>query len=154
MPNITKRKLDEWAAIAEIVGTVAVVASLLVVAYTVSRNTTVLQAASDNLIYQLQDEVFADTSADPGLAMLITKYMRGESLTDEEEYRYGQHVSRLVNRWELAYQRHRQGLMSDQQWIGWNRFYSAEIRNVFPVEWWPDWRFAYEPGFAAQFIPC
>jgi len=56
--GIEMKKLDltEWAAISEILGTTAVIASLIFVAYTVDRNTVVMQAANDNFQYQIQDE--------------------------------------------------------------------------------------------------
>jgi hypothetical protein len=44
------RKLDlqEWSAVAEIVGTVGIVISLLFVAYTVNRNTIELRSTNEN----------------------------------------------------------------------------------------------------------
>jgi hypothetical protein len=55
-----QRKLTEWAAISDIFETVAVVASLLFVAYTVNQNTTVLQSVNDNFVYQIQDQRVGD----------------------------------------------------------------------------------------------
>ena len=42
--------LPEWAAIADIVGTVAVVVSLLFLAHTIEQNTAVTQSANDNFL--------------------------------------------------------------------------------------------------------
>ena len=42
--------LPEWAALAEIIGTVAIIASLLFVAYEINRNTLVLQGTGENEI--------------------------------------------------------------------------------------------------------
>ena len=51
---MSKLKLTEWAAVSEIIGTVAVVISLLFLAFSVNRNTVVMQASNDNFVYELQ----------------------------------------------------------------------------------------------------
>ena len=49
---MAKRNLAELAAISEIIGTLAVIISLLFVAFNISKNTRVMQAVNDNFLYQ------------------------------------------------------------------------------------------------------
>ena len=144
------RSVTEWAAIAEIIGTITVVVSLLLVAYSINRNTAVLHATNENFIYQLQDQEFGDLSSNPNLASLLSKHQNGEVFSDEERTQYAAHISRLLNRWELLFNRHQQGLISAEQWEDWNRFYATDFPNQFPHEWWPSWRYAYQPDFASH----
>ena len=54
-----KLDLQGWAAVAEIVGTVGIVISLLFVAHSVNRNTVELQSANENAHLQLNDAIIA-----------------------------------------------------------------------------------------------
>jgi hypothetical protein len=67
------RNLAEWAAISDILETVAVVASLIFVAYSVNRNTLVMQSASDTFVYQIQDERVRDIANSSELASIELK---------------------------------------------------------------------------------
>jgi len=50
-----KLDLTDWAAAAEIVGTVAVVVSLLFVGMNIKQNTAAVQAMNDNVLYEMTD---------------------------------------------------------------------------------------------------
>jgi hypothetical protein len=63
-----KLNLTEWAAVSEIIGTVAIVISLLFVAYSVNQNTAVMQASNDDFIYELQYARTRDIVSSPGMA--------------------------------------------------------------------------------------
>ena len=136
--GIEMKKLDltEWAAISEILGTTAVIASLIFVAYTVDRNTVVMQAANDNVQYQIQDERARDIATNPELASITLKLRRNEELSDVEKERIFMQQVRELNMWELAYRRHAQGLYSPVQWRAWNDYYEFEFTAEFPEEWW------------------
>ncbi len=49
--------LSDWASIAEITGTIAVVISLLIVAYSLERNTTALSGQIVNEMYDANREI-------------------------------------------------------------------------------------------------
>lgn len=140
--------LAGWAAIAEIVGTVAVVASLLFVAHSVNRNIAVLRAANDNFLYQLQDGRIADTVRDSELIAILVKHSKKEQLSDVENLRLIKHQIRKRNLWELAYDRHNEGLFSSNKWNGWNRMFATDISEDFPEEWWTAVKLRYGDDFA------
>ena len=94
--------LTGWAAIAEIVGTVAVVVSLLFVAHSVNRNTSIMQSVNDNFIYQLQDERVRDIVSDPELASIIVKFRHKEDISEVAHQNTSRMINRLVNRLNLT----------------------------------------------------
>lgn len=47
---MARLKLTEWAASAEIIGTVAIVVSMLFVGYSINRNTKEMQAVNENYL--------------------------------------------------------------------------------------------------------
>ena len=116
-------KLTEWTAIAEIIGTIAVVVSLLFVVTSINHNTKVIQASNDNFIYELQFARTRDIVASPGMALIYTKVNRKMELSEEEQERFYWDKMQELSTWELAFNRHRDGLFSTAQWIGWNNYF-------------------------------
>jgi len=74
--------------LAEILGAVAVVDSLVFAAVSINRNTEQLQASGDNFLIQLQDEQMSDLALSPGLASIAVKFLRNEELNEVEELQY------------------------------------------------------------------
>ena len=72
-----KLTLKEWAPAGEIVGTVAVVISLLFVAFSINRNTDATQASSENILFERHTELANQFMLDPSLAGLMVKRRNG-----------------------------------------------------------------------------
>ncbi len=146
------KKLDlmGWAAISEIVGTIAVVISLIFVAVSINRNTVQLQASNDNFLIQLQDEDFRDLSIDPNLASIIVRFARQEELTDVETMRYQMYMGRYLNRWEVAYARYEQGLIGLDDWKAWDAAFAVGFADKYPQQWWSKWRHGFTSNFASH----
>ncbi len=142
-----KYALTEWAAIAEILGAVAVVISLMFVAYSINRNTNTLYASSENFVYQLQDDEWSDLAGDPHLAEILSKVRSEKVLSDSEEIQWSAHMMRMLNRWELVYYRYKEDQMTAQQWEDWDRSFSFVFLAEFPAQRWPDWRYGYGEEF-------
>ncbi len=66
-------KLTEWAALAEIIGTVAIVVSLLFVGYSINRNTKEMQAVNENYLFEVQDPRRDAEAANSQLSALVVK---------------------------------------------------------------------------------
>lgn len=145
-----KLLLTEWAAIGELIGTAAVIVSLLFVAYTINRNTLELQASNENFLYGIQEARRADEANNPQLTALVVKAQNGAALTPEEKRQYFSHIIRGLNAWELAYVRYRNGLIPAETWPIWDRMYADQARNDFPLEMWLDARKWYSDDFVAH----
>jgi hypothetical protein len=100
---MNKLNLTGWAAISDIVGTIAVVISLIFVVVSIDQNTVQLQAQNDDFLIQLQDEAARDIELNPDLAAILLKFARQDELTDIETLRYQMDMSRWMNRWEVAF---------------------------------------------------
>ena len=84
---MAKRNLTERAAVSEIIGTLAVVISLLFVAFNVSQNTRVMQAANDNFLYETQDEILNTVVENSEFASIYLRHLNDGELTAVEEFR-------------------------------------------------------------------
>ncbi len=142
-----KLNLTEWAAVSEIIGTVAIIASLIFVAYSVNQNTVVMQASNDDFIYELQYARTRDIVSSPGLASIYVRHRSGEELTAEEQERFFWDKMQELSTWELAFNRHRVGLFSTRQWEGWDEYFKVSFTEQFSATSWAEVRDFYAEDF-------
>jgi len=142
-----KLNLIEWAAVSEIIGTAAIVISLVFVAYSVNQNTVVLQAANDNFLYETQFARARDIVSSPGMASIYAKRRRNEELSAEQQERFYWDKLQELGGWELAFNRHRDGVFSTVLWEGWDKYFDASFTNEFPAESWAEVRHFYAEDF-------
>ena len=143
-----KRDLVRWAAMSDILETAAVVASLIFVAYTVDRNTAVMQSVNDNFVYQIQDERVGDIANNSELASIELRVRNNEEVSDLDKHRIISQHLRELNMWELAYVRYNEGLYSSSQWHSWNGYYALDLTARLPQEWWAEVKPWYDDDFA------
>lgn len=84
---MAKVDIKMLAAGAEIVASIAVVVSLLLVVTSIDQNTKSLQSINDNFLYELQNQRLRDVSNDSELASIVDRYYAGEDLTRAETRR-------------------------------------------------------------------
>jgi hypothetical protein len=142
-----KLNLVESAAVAEIIGTAALVISILFVAYSVNQNTAVMQASNDNFIYEIQFARVRDIVSSPGVAAIYAKRNRNEELSEEEQVRFYWDKLQEIGTWEVAFNRHRDGMFSAEQWVGWNNYFEMALTNQFSAKSWAEVRGWYAEDF-------
>ena len=147
---MSKLSLTQWAAVSEIIGTVAVVISLLFLAFSVKKNTVVMQASNDNFVYELQFARVRDIVSSPGMASIYVKLNQNKELSAEERERFYWDKLQEVGTWEIAFNRYRDGVFSNEQWEGWNNFYASSLTNQFSAESWAEIRAWYAKDFRSH----
>ena len=135
------------AAGAEIVASVAVVASLIFVVASLKQNTAALQSINDNFVYELQNERLSSVSNNAELAEIVVRAAAGEELSETEQLRYEFWVMRDLNAWEMAYIRHAEGMMPPSQWIAWDESFRNSVLSRMPEEFWNNERTSYGENF-------
>ena len=125
-----KLTLTEWAATGEIVGTIAVVISLLFVAYSINRNTDATQASSENILFERHTELANQFMIDATLAELMVKRRNGNAdLTEVEAIRWEKYELNMLDIWALAHNRYQRELLSEDQWVTWDRYFTHMFSN-------------------------
>lgn len=145
-------KLQTWVDIGNLVASAGVVISILFVGYELNSGNKIRQAENDNLIYELMDSLYSDLSTTPELIQAETKLWNGLELTPNEETHHNWRLWRHMNLWELAFDRHREGFVSDQKWQTWDRAFRTEIIDqptAMPEETWKVGRLTYGDDFIA-----
>ena len=145
-----KSDIKLYVAVAEIIASVAVVASLVFVVVSLNQNTMAVQAINDNFLYQLEDSRMADITSNPDMADLFYRASSGEQLSEAELFRYEYWVLRQLNIWEIAFIRHRDGLMPSSQWQSWDASLSWAVTSRLSYETWSRYRLAYRSEFRSH----
>lgn len=145
------KSLSEWASLAEVVASVAVVVSLVFVGLSIRQNTSALQGATENLIFERHTDLSMQFMLDPSLAALLVK-MRSDDpqLSDIEAVRWEKYQLNLLDVWALAFNRHQSDLLADSEWVAWDGFFTDVFSNqaeALSIERWHEMRFGYDPEF-------
>ena len=146
-----KLTLTEWAAAGEIVGTIAVVISLLFVGYSINRNTDATQASSENILFERHTDLANQFMLDPTLAELMVKRRNGDAdLTEVEIIRWEKYELNMLDIWALAHSRHQRELLSEDQWVTWDRYFTHMFSNegeAISKSRWEELQYGFDTEF-------
>ena len=146
--------LSEWVAVGELVGTVCVLVSLLFVIYSINQNTAALQGSTENLLFERHTDLVNHFMEDPSLAAILVK-MRGENpqLDEIEAVRWEKYQLHLLDIWALAFNRFQRGLLAEDEWQAWDRYFTETFRTggeKLSRERWEELRYGFGDGFWAH----
>lgn len=151
---MAKMRLSEWAQIGEVIGMVAVVLSLVLVAYSIRQNTAALQGATGNLVFERHSELTTHFMTDPSLAAILAKMSGPEpGLDPVEAIRWERYQLNLLDIWAMAYNRHRQDLLGPEQWNAWNTYFTQLFREGgerMSYAMWEEYTYGFDPDFWAH----
>ncbi len=149
-----KLSLSEWAQIGEVVGMVAVVASLGMVIYSLNQNTNALQAGNENVMFELQSELALNIVEDPSFAAIIVKVNAGESLTPVENMRLDFYKQLQLDVWAMAHGRFQHDQIGEYQWEAWNGFFvgffGEDSAWYLSEQRWEELGYGYDADFWAH----
>lgn len=147
-----KLNLQDWSAVAEIVGTVGIVISLLFVAFTVNRNTIELRLTNENFQLQLNDEIIAGLLSNTDVFSIVDKRDNGQELTHIENWGMNVFTLRQMNVWEMAFYRHLDGAFTPERWDAVNEGYAGGLIDGFSACDKECWEFFRTGGYGADFV--
>ena len=121
-------KLSEFASIAEIVGAIAIIASLMYVALQVEQNTIAIKTSNEQSrldFGRAQEELLA---ADADFAELVLKAESNtETLTEVEHLRFFVFTTWRISAWEVTYVNYVNGIVDERTWEAWDAGYRLVI---------------------------
>ena len=105
------------AAVAEILGVLAVVVSLLYLAVQIRHGASATQAASRYATAQLTTDVLVPIASDAELASILRRgQIDPDSLNDDEGFRFDVLLYVIFDQWETMYSQVQRGAMSKEDW--------------------------------------
>lgn len=144
---MAKRSLSDWAAIAELVGTVIVVVSLVFVVFSIRQNTQELRLQNENYLFNEMNDSLDSIVHDPSFTDINLKVVNGQELSPIAQMRYTAFLYQRVNLWEMSYFWNRDGYLDSQKWEDWDDFFAVNIEIYMPHDLWVEMRPAYTLEF-------
>jgi hypothetical protein len=148
---------DAIGAIAELLGAIGVIASLVYLATQVRQsrdqmreNTQALQAgayqqASDGLSESINTAV-----STPGFARIFRSAIANfEGLSEDDAFHFSVWITNLWRRYDNVYYQHRMGLLDKNRWELHQTDIVAQLRTPGVATWWREHRPSFSPEFIA-----
>ena len=145
-------KLSEWASVAEIGSAIAVVVTLIYIGLEINQNTAAVIADTRQAMIDYGREQSEVLLTDTILAALVEKAEADpSSLTPHERSQFYEFTIWRFALWETSFLNHKVGLVEDQTWLAWDRYYRGLFKGKPGyLEFWRDNRISYDPRFVAH----
>jgi len=130
---------EELASVGEMIGGIAVVLTLIYLAYETRRNTTMHVASSTSDAYVKWAEYNDLTAGNPMLVKLWSRVWNNESLSDfsdEERIQLTVSLRSLTQRLAAIHQQHQKQLIDDEFWQIHKTYFAAFYKVRAISEWW------------------
>jgi len=124
-----KLTLAEWVDLAELVAAVGVIVSLLLVVYSLERNTAALQGGTENLLFESHTALADRMVDDPSLVEIRLKIRHGAALSELEAIRWNTYQELMLDIWAMAYMRYLEDLLAERHWRNWDTYFTGHFRD-------------------------
>jgi hypothetical protein len=144
---------DAIGAIAELLGAVGVIASLVYLAGQIRGGQTALRASTYAEVARDIHETINSTIRVPGLASLVRSGMADfDALKDEEAFEFNFWITGVMGSYDTAFYQYRMGTLDKERW----EMHLADCATVLKApgveQWWRsarERRSSFSPGFLA-----
>ena len=142
--------IQDWGAIGEILGAVAVFATLVYISVQIRQNTLAMRAETFRSATESSTEFTQLLLNDHDLALIWRKGLQApDELDDDELYRFTLLVRLQLRRYESVYMQVEQGLLSRDLLIGLENTFRGVYSNDHFREYWRAERHSFLPAYAA-----
>ena len=143
-----KEEIRTWAALAEIVGTVAVIVSLVFVVRSIDQNTKAIEATEVNNIFSAwRESVLVPLLCDPALAVTIAKARGGDPLSPGEQIQWATYVGSKLDVWSQIHGLYESGIVSQENWESWDDGFWVHWDRDEMASTWSNYREIYGGTF-------
>jgi len=146
MPTL---KLSDWANLSEIVASVAVVLSLIYVGFQINQNTVAIQQESHQSVQEILQAIDLTLAADPELLKIVMSAEKSPAEVTELQWRRFTHMAiQNIATWEFVYLARSEGAITEDQWAGFNPYFTAMVCKAGYRRFWEENRPFFTPSFA------
>jgi len=144
-----RSRLENLALVAEIVGGVAVVISVLYLAVQISDNNKLLQSQAHYNALDLTQRPFEMMVSESDLARIVFECDRNPFVVAESDWqRCKNYYLMQVNGWEYVYYQHRDGSVPVELWSGYEGYFTDQVATKPGyVRFWQETAIAYAEPF-------
>ena len=142
-----KLSLPQWASVAEIGGTVAVVISLILVVISLERNTDALSAENADELYDAFRQIELVVLNNSELANITIRGATDpDSLSQAETEIYKMWATQYLDLWERTLIREKDGVIQPGTLEGWDEWYGDWVIRHLTYEMWKDLEWNWTEG--------
>jgi len=142
-----KRSLKKYALVAEIVGAIAVVISLIYVGASVNQNTDAILVANHHALIAMDQDTNAWFRDSEFAASFEIAMEDVSNLSPVQSRQVRTFLADKFNAWEFAFLTHNNGMMENDIWDGWDGYYRQELRQKVHQWYWKLGREGFSPAF-------
>ena len=147
-----KDRLALWTSIAEFISAIAIVISLLYVAYEFRRSETLSSKEVDTMLFERVRELNTMMIESPDLARIVINATNDpESLSPENRLRFLAYQHVFFDSWEMAWLYHEDDILDAETWQSWNSWFVNEAR-LRPEFGWTENRRHFTGGSFRQHV--
>jgi hypothetical protein len=141
---------EATSAVAEVIGVVAVVVSLVYLSVQIRQNTKVAKAATRQAIAESTEKLGDDLINNSDMAEIFVKHMSGGELSPVENLRLQARCYRDMQHWENIHYQFNEGLVSQDQWLGFRKNLVTLLAIDAYREYWEHEASHYSDAFQAE----
>ena len=141
---------EATSAVAEVIGVIAVVVSLVYLSVQIRQNTKVAKAATRQAIAESTEKLGDDLINNSDMAEIFVRHMSGGELSPVENLRLQARCYRDMQHWENIHYQFNQGLVSQDQWRGFQKNLVTLLAIDAYREYWEHESTHYSDAFQAE----
>ncbi len=135
------------SSIAELVGAVGVIISLIYIAFQIKQNTKASKAATRQALADGAQRLASDVVEGDDMARIMTDAMAGNDIKPHEVFRLQSRCYRDLRFWDNAYYQYSEGLLTEEEWDGFRE--NLKLIMQFPTykEYWTKFQVMFSAPF-------
>jgi len=138
---------QDWGTIAEIVGGIAVIASLIYVGFQIRQNTRISQGIAIQNTFTSTQVIYSWFADNPELADLFCRFQQGENLTVPEATRMFNILLGQIEQYEVYFVLHNLRMMDDATFHSFFKKISTVLGTLPARQWFNDNRTFFKRDF-------
>lgn len=145
--QILTKSLKEYALVAEVIGAIAVVISLIYVGASVNQNTNAIMVANHHALVAMDQDTNGWFRDSEFAATFEIAMEDAGTLSPVQSRQFRTFLADKFNAWEFAFLTHNSGMMEDNIWDGWDGYYRSELEQKGHQWYWAAGKEGYSPAF-------
>ena len=142
--------IQDLGAIGELIGSVAVVVTLIYLAKQIRQNTKVSESFVRQQVAESAQTAYFTAVESKEFSELIYRGFNGGEIRDEEVPQFARFLNGIFLNWEQAYYQHSAGLYSDWDSVLKPRIAETLKKSEFVRNWWHQNRALFSHDFSNQ----
>jgi hypothetical protein len=146
-----KLSLSEWAAVAELVGTIGVIISLVFLVVSINKSTAEAAADSTQAFYDSVQRIEMAVAMDAGWSAIVLEGRKQDArLSELEQFRYDLYVVGVLDNWDGLQTRFEDGLMDEIDLNDWDQYFANWARRHVSASTWDRIKWQYTQGIVPK----